>query len=210
MLLIDRMPQWPIPSTGLEDRRDQYKKRESILSWLNISKGLAILWIVFFHLFNTYVPDATPSPIDENFIAAVVKGDGWQSPASALHAFIKIVVYGSTGLGFHAVGLFLVVSGWTLTKSCARQAVKGKIAWLSWYRKKFLRLFPMYWCAHLVYLAFCLASYLTGRTLIDQFEPLDNRFWYSISGLRFINIDSNFFYINAAWWYFSMLIQLTI
>src|SRR4029077_15142965 len=26
-------------------------------------------------------------------------------------------------------------------------------------------------------------------------------------GLRFINIDMNFMYLNAAWWYFSMLIQ---
>ena len=179
----------------------------NLLSWLNISKGLAILWIVFFHLFNTYSP-GVPSPISKNFIAEVVNGDGWQSPVAAFHTVTRIVAYGLIGLGFHGVGLFLVVIGCTLKKSCVRQAAKGKIEWLTWYRKKFFRLFPMYWAAHLVYLAFCLASYLTGRTLIDQLEPLDNRLLYSLSGLRFINIDSNFFYINAAWWYFTMLIQL--
>jgi peptidoglycan/LPS O-acetylase OafA/YrhL len=30
---------------------------------------------------------------------------------------------------------------------------------------------------------------------------------YSLLGLRFVDITMNFMYLNAAWWYFSMLIQ---
>ena len=56
----------------------------------------------------------------------------------------------------------------------------------------------MYWVAHLVYLV----SPFTAR-----FEKIDGRFLLSLLGLRFIDIESNFYYLNAAWWYFGMLIQ---
>src|SRR5213592_926306 len=36
----------------------------------------------------------------------------------------------------------------------------------------------------------------------------DSRIVLSLLGLRFIDIQMNFMYLNAAWWYFSMLIQL--
>jgi peptidoglycan/LPS O-acetylase OafA/YrhL len=142
-------------------------------------------------------------------MADVAGAHGWADLGSAVQTVGRFLAYAPVGLGFHGVGLFLIVSGWSLTQSCAKQARAGAVSWPGWYRKKLLRLFPMYWVAHLVYLACCLASYLTGRTvLVDQFEPVDGRLWYSLSGLRVIDIDSNFFYINAAWWYFTLLIQL--
>src|SRR6266481_756082 len=36
---------------------------------------------------------------------------------------------------------------------------------------------------------------------------MDDRIILSLLGLRFIDIEMNFMYLNAAWWYFSMLIQ---
>jgi peptidoglycan/LPS O-acetylase OafA/YrhL len=36
---------------------------------------------------------------------------------------------------------------------------------------------------------------------------VDSRIVLSLLGLRFIDITMNFMYLNAAWWYFSMLIQ---
>jgi peptidoglycan/LPS O-acetylase OafA/YrhL len=57
----------------------------------------------------------------------------------------------------------------------------------------------MYWVAHLVYLV----SPFTAR-----FEKIDGRIFLSLLGLRFIDISNNFYYLNAAWWYFTMLIQL--
>jgi peptidoglycan/LPS O-acetylase OafA/YrhL len=56
----------------------------------------------------------------------------------------------------------------------------------------------MYWMAHLVYLV---------SPFIARLEPVDDRIILSLLGLRFIDIDMNFMYLNAAWWYFSMLIQ---
>jgi peptidoglycan/LPS O-acetylase OafA/YrhL len=56
----------------------------------------------------------------------------------------------------------------------------------------------MYWVAHLVYLL---------SPFIARLEPVDDRIILSLLGLRFIDIQMNFMYLNAAWWYFSMLIQ---
>jgi len=56
----------------------------------------------------------------------------------------------------------------------------------------------MYWVAHLVYLT---------SPFVARLEPVDSRIVLSLLGLRFIDITMNFMYLNAAWWYFSMLIQ---
>jgi peptidoglycan/LPS O-acetylase OafA/YrhL len=42
---------------------------------------------------------------------------------------------------------------------------------------------------------------------VARLEPVDDRIILSLLGLRFIDIQMNFMYLNAAWWYFSMLIQ---
>ena len=79
-----------------------------------------------------------------------------------------------------------------------RRAESGTVAWGAWYRARFLRLYPMYWVAHLVYLL---------SPFIARLEPVDSRIILSLLGLRFIDIQMNLMYLNAAWWYFSMLIQ---
>ncbi|PYJ52799.1 MAG: hypothetical protein DME83_04305 [Verrucomicrobia bacterium] len=56
----------------------------------------------------------------------------------------------------------------------------------------------MYWVAHLVYLT---------SPFVARLEKIDSRIVLSLLGLRFVNISVNFYYLNAAWWYFSMLIQ---
>jgi len=56
----------------------------------------------------------------------------------------------------------------------------------------------MYWVAHLVYLV---------SPFVARLEPVDDRIILSLLGLRFIDIQMNFMYLNAAWWYFAMLIQ---
>jgi peptidoglycan/LPS O-acetylase OafA/YrhL len=107
---------------------------------------------------------------------------------------------GVSMLGFHAVGLFLVASGFVLAQSATRAAEKfGGVAWGSWILHRLVRLYPMYWFAHLIYLI---------SPFEARLELVDWRFWVSLSGLRFLWIDYNFFYLNAAWWYFCLIIQL--
>src|SRR5437660_3968950 len=103
-----------------------------------------------------------------------------------------------SGLGFHAVGAFIILSGWALMQSTMRRAESGSVAWGAWYGARFVRLYPMYWVAHLVYLL---------SPFVARLEPVDERIIFSLLGLRFINIEMNLMYLNAAWWYFAMLIQ---
>jgi peptidoglycan/LPS O-acetylase OafA/YrhL len=156
------------------------------LLWLDISKGLAILFVAYFHFFRTYFEHGTLPPAD------------WNGLAAGALTIARLVWLKVSGLGFHAVGVFIILSGWTLMQSTARRVESGAIAWGPWYRARFLRLYPMYWVAHLVYLL---------SPFVARLEPVDSRIILSLLGLRFIDIQMNFMYLNAAWWYFSMLIQ---
>ena len=86
-------------------------------------------------------------------------------------------------------------------ESTARKGDSGSIKWGAWYFARFLRLYPMYWVAHLVYLI---------SPFVARLEPVDSRIILSLLGLRFVDITMNFMYLNAAWWYFAMLIQLVV
>src|SRR6059036_512338 len=156
------------------------------LLWLDISKGLAILVVAYFHFFRTYYQYGVLPPAD------------WSNLAGSVLTILRLVWFKVSGLGFHAVGVFIILSGWMLMQSTARRAESGAIAWGSWYCARFLRLYPMYWVAHLVYLF---------SPFVARLEPVDSRIILSLLGLRFIDIQMNFMYLNAAWWYFSMLIQ---
>src|SRR5438034_10132608 len=156
------------------------------LLWLDIAKALAISWVVYFHFFNTCFEHAQFPP------------DNWSSLAAGANTILRMVWLKISGIGFHAVGVFIILSGWALMESTARRAESGSLKWGSWYRARFLRLYPMYWVAHLVYLV---------SPFVARLEPLDSRIILSLLGLRFIDITMNFMYLNAAWWYFSMLIQ---
>jgi peptidoglycan/LPS O-acetylase OafA/YrhL len=156
------------------------------LLWIDISKGLAILVVAYFHFFTTYFQYGVLPPPD------------WSNLAAGALTILRVVWLKVSGLGFHAVGVFIILSGWTLMQSTMRRAESGLMAWGAWYRARFLRLYPMYWVAHLVYLL---------SPFVARLEPMDSRIILSLLGLRFIDIEINFMYLNAAWWYFSMLIQ---
>ncbi len=156
------------------------------LIWIDISKGLAILVVAYFHFFRTYFQYGVLLPPD------------WSNLAASALTILRLVWFKVSGLGFHAVGVFIILSGWTLMQSTMRRVESGPLAWGAWYRARFLRLYPMYWVAHLVYLV---------SPFVARLEPVDDRIVLSLLGLRFIDIQMNFMYLNAAWWYFSMLIQ---
>jgi peptidoglycan/LPS O-acetylase OafA/YrhL len=156
------------------------------LLWLDVAKALAILWVVYFHFFRTYFEHGELPPAD------------WSNLVAGAATVLKHVWLQVSGLGFHAVGVFIILSGWALMQSTARRAESGAVAWGVWYRTRFFRLYPMYWVAHLVYLL---------SPFVVRPEQVDGRIVLSLLGLRFVDIGMNFFYLNAAWWYFSMLIQ---
>jgi peptidoglycan/LPS O-acetylase OafA/YrhL len=157
------------------------------MPWLDVAKGLAILWVVYFHLFTTYFEHGSLPP------------ENWSGLVNSATTILGIVWLKITGLGFHAVAVFIVLSGWVLMQSTAKRAAAAPGKRGAWYRDRLLRLYPMYWVAHLVVLI---------SPFIFRPEQVDYRIIYSLLGLRFVDITMNFMYLNAAWWYFSMLIQL--
>jgi peptidoglycan/LPS O-acetylase OafA/YrhL len=168
------------------------------LTWLDELKGISILWIVFFHFFGAYADGRYPSPLDahyfSSFVAQCAPSTAVGTAGCIAHGFFVAVSL----VGFHAVAVFLVVSGFGLTYALAKTGNPDG-GWGRWYRSRLLRLFPMYWLAHLIYLV---------SPFVARPEAIDYRFWLSLVGDRVYPIESIFYYANPAWWYFGLLLEL--
>ena len=166
------------------------------LTWLDSMKGISILWIAFFHFYTTYTNQRYPDPLGPQYFSKFLE----QCAPSAStvwclgHGFWVAV----WSVGFHAVAVFLVLSGFGLAYSLAKTG-NPEDGWTGWYRGRLLRLFPMYWLAHFVYLV---------SPFVFRPEPIDYRFLLSLLGDRVYPVYSLFYYMNPAWWYFGLLIQL--
>lgn len=180
-------------STGARRPADRGDRR---LEWLDGVKGIAILWIVFFHFFTFYDHGRTPWPLHPGYLAAYEAGC---APAGARAVCLAGALLSAAGqLGFHAVSVFLVLSGFGLSYSLAGPG-RPRPAWSQWYRSRLVRLFPMYWVAHLVYLV----SPFQARV-----DAIDYRFALSFLGDRVVPIGTIFYYFNPALWYFGLLLEL--
>jgi peptidoglycan/LPS O-acetylase OafA/YrhL len=180
---------WKSPHLDQDNETLLKGTRMKRLLWLDIAKAIAISWVVYFHFFNT-VFEHTQFPAAD-----------WSSFAAGTVTVIRMAWLKISGIGFHAVGVFIILSGWAPMESTSRRAESASLRWGNWYGSRFLRLYPMYWVAHLVYLV---------SPFVARLEPVDSRIILSLLGLRFIDITMNFMYLNAAWWYFSMLIQFYV
>jgi len=161
-------------------------------------KGISILWIAFFHFFGTYANGRYPNPLGPHYFSSFVSQCAPSSGLGTVGCIIQGFLVATASVGFHAVSVFLVLSGFGLTYSLARTG-EPEGGWLGWYRARLLRLFPMYWLAHLVYLV---------SPFIARPEPLDYRFLLSFLGDRIYPVDMIFFYANPALWYFGLLLEL--
>jgi peptidoglycan/LPS O-acetylase OafA/YrhL len=170
------------------------------LDWLDGMKGISILWIVFFHAFNFLGgrDGRFPSPLSEGYVAKFWAACAPVSAMGELRCGLEAFGAASAQLGFHAVAVFLVLSGFGLTYSLAKTGGPPN-GWIGWYRSRLLRLFPMYWLAHLVYLVFPFQA---------RYEAIDYRFALSFFGDRVWPVDMIFYYFNPALWYFGLLLQL--
>lgn len=158
-------------------------------------KGIAILWIVFFHGFKEFRVGRYPWPLDDGFWHTLC---GARANAGELAACgVEAAVVAVSSVGFHCVGVFILLSGFTLGVGAARR--QGQADWRSWYRSRLTRLFPLYWTAHLIYLISPSRFHL---------EAIDYRFVLSFLGDRLVPLNDVFLYANPAWWFFGLLLQL--
>src|SRR5437763_8182301 len=103
------------------------------LLWLDIAKALAISWVVYFHFFNTCFEHAQFPP------------DDWSGIGAAAVTILRMVWLKISGIGFHAVGVFIILSGRALMEWTARRAESASLKWGSGCGARFRRLYPMYW-----------------------------------------------------------------
>jgi peptidoglycan/LPS O-acetylase OafA/YrhL len=173
-------------------------RAEARLDWLDGTKGIAILWIVCFHCFIAYAAGRLPWPLDPGYFAAYERIWAPASPAGRVLCVAAAVLAAAVDFGYHGVAVFLVLSGFGLSYSLARSG-RPAVAWPGWYRSRLVRLLPMYWVAHLVYLV---------SPFQARFDAVDYRFALSILGDRVVPIYTMFYYFNPALWYFGLLLQL--
>src|SRR2546423_15549888 len=86
------------------------------LTWIDISKGLAILFVVYFHFFRTVFEHYQLPPND------------WSNLIAGTMSILRSAWWQVSGLGFHAVGAFIILSGWTLMQSTMRRSESGHAA----------------------------------------------------------------------------------
>jgi peptidoglycan/LPS O-acetylase OafA/YrhL len=170
------------------------------IRWLDGIKGLAILWIAHFHGFEAYANKRLPSPLDPHYFARFIRQADPRSTGALIACVGKAIFAAVAGVGFHAVGVFIVMSGFGLSYSLARTG-GPRGGWRGWYRSRVVRLFPMYWAAHLLYLV---------SPFQARLEPIDYRFILSFLGDRVVPIYYIFYYLNPAWWYFGLILELYI
>jgi peptidoglycan/LPS O-acetylase OafA/YrhL len=170
------------------------------LLWLDLVKGLAILWIFTNHL-------------AERLFGAPYIGNpfaGWPSTGEQWAQFAPVSGYGLadvplnliryTGwLGDYAVGLFIVASGLGLTWGLLIKRAPDRLALRPFYTRRLRRLYPLWWVSHV-------GVFLLMLLVPVQLGALDANLFLSAAGIRFTH--GTYYYLVPAWWYVGLLIQL--
>ena len=168
------------------------------LAWFDGVRGIAILWIAMFHFFLAYDASRHPWLLGWASFPAFMEGCAPTSFLQTLGCIVDGVLAAIFERGSQGVAVFVVASGFGLTYSLVRKGMPAG-GWGRWYWKRLIRLYPLYWLAHLV----CLVS-----PFVALADPIDYRFLLSFFGERFQPPDTMFYYLVPAWWYFGLLIQL--
>ena len=160
------------------ENKENNSLNSSQFKFLDVVKGLAALWIAWFHI------DLLMLPRNEEI---------WSLRTLA-------------SLGFSGVNVFLLLSGFGLTLSMLKFYSKSNTNWknLPWkqfFIRRFLRIYPLYIFCHIL---FFIMGIFVGKY---SHMPLNIGFFYSITGLR-VFFPQYFWYGPNAFWFIGLIIQL--
>ncbi len=164
--------------------------------WLDPVKALALIAILLNHLVEEFGPGPWFTNPDNSWPALAVRLHSIIPPGTTL--FLR-GVRALGWLGDAAPGVFILASGVGLTLSAFASPADTLDA-RAFYRRRLLRLFPLYIAMHFVVLG--LALLVPGDTL--SFAGL--RTMLSLGGLR--ALPGLFFYISPSWWFVWLILQL--
>jgi peptidoglycan/LPS O-acetylase OafA/YrhL/lysophospholipase L1-like esterase len=170
------------------------------LTWLDYSKGTAILWIFLNHVSEQILgfplvanPSGDWPPFAER-LAQLRWMDGFDFGSIGWNLLRYVGWFGDQG-----VGLFLVLSGFGLTWGLLERREDVPILWSRFYHRRAERVFPLWWTAHFVFMG----SWLVVGYGLSVTDP---RTYLSLVGLRIT--PALFYYFTPAWWYIGLLVQL--
>lgn len=172
------------------------------LAWVDVIKGLAILWIVLYHIVIAIAdippfdhPKDTWAPLAERITELRPRPSGGFATSVILNALRY-----AGWLGYQGVGLFIVASGFLLAWSQSGRASVGRGRLWRFYARRAVRIFPLYWSGHLLVLVL---HWLSGQPDVSLRQA---SFYLSLAGVRFT--PETFFYGAPALWYVGLILQL--
>lgn len=172
------------------------------LTWLDPIKGMAILGIVLYHMVIALFgipPFDHPKDDWLPLLDRLTQLQPW--PNDKIIPFLVLNFFRDMGwLGYQGVHLFLVLSGFGLTWSIARQSPASDVNIKQFFQRRLWRIFPLFWMGHIFFLLF---HVFTGQPDISINDP---RFYLSLIGFRFF--PETFYYVASAWWYVGLILQL--
>ena len=180
---------------------DNYQR---ISQMLPAMKGIAILMVVIYHLWGYSKGWQSFSQI---FIASTAQG--CKSLVESLLATLCLI-------GEQGVHFFLIASGFGLSASWWRQfQASGQnphsFSVIPFWRRRLSRLLPLYWLANIlaVFLALFMPDWVPfGREIFSQDSmQIGLAIIASLTTVRNL-IAKYYFFLNGAWWYIGLSIQL--
>jgi peptidoglycan/LPS O-acetylase OafA/YrhL len=142
----------------------------------DLVKGAAILWVVIFHVFFDFT----------NLFCG--RDDGFNG------LVCKIFLHGSLG-----VDLFVILSGYLLSRSCA---VKDTVYWGEFLKNRLWRILPLYWLA--IFLVIALAIIRPNESYNINWPSI----WFHFFGVH--GLTPYIFDIQGVWWFITLILQLYI
>jgi peptidoglycan/LPS O-acetylase OafA/YrhL len=157
---------------------------------------MVIVWITLFHCILAY-GQGCPCEVTISSLPALLREGTIAFLPANLACAAGAMLAGLIQEGAQGVGVFILFSGFGLTYSLVKGG--GPRGWTDWYKRRFLRLLPVYWFAHLLFAV---------SPFQYQHDPIDYRFLLSLLGDRIYPVDKMFYYLVPAWWFLGLLIEL--
>jgi len=175
----------PVPHT--------IKKTSANLAWVDGIKAFAIAAILLNHFAESFgegpwfsSPSQNWPPLQERLAHLFPHGG----------TLTERIILFLGWLGDMGPGVFILLSGMTLTLSALNRPQRP----LEFYKKRLLRIYPLYIAIHLILLVVVKFLFRWDIHLFSASTVL------SLMGLRFTG--SLFYYINPSWWFIWVILQL--
>lgn len=166
------------------------------LTWVDGMRGVAVLWIFLDHA----VERLFGFPYIGN------PGPDWADLGTRARQLLPLEGYGAWGIlinlyryigwtGDAATQLFIILSGFGLTWGYLQRNASEAISWKEFLSRRVMRIYPLWWVAHL----FLMAAWLVAL------GPGLKSLLLSLPGLRLT--PSSFYSVQSSWWFVSLLLQ---